>query len=340
MYIQKGVFADISENDYGRINYPGLIFLPTIIQKYIDEGKITVATNAGWQLGGNNVNDVSASIGTTSATALDMIQDNKTFLHVEHDALNFSFPNNIITAESAALTVSNTENTSFAKLVVDTNGQEIGLYSVGENMSGNEAGNTYLTANTTNIFINPGESKSVIAQDQDKSMVEFYRGRVLINEPDLDGGSRGKNFRLKITQDSSSASEGLTFYNTVMDSSLSMYLSPSGLTFFNVDTGDIVATIDSTSGVYSSLSDSRLKENINSISNSDLLYNLNPIDFNFINSTKKSYGFLAQEVESVFPELVKTVGEDTKTLDYTSIIPLLVKEIQLLNQRITTLENV
>jgi len=54
----------------------------------------------------------------------------------------------------------------------------------------------------------------------------------------------------------------------------------------------------------------------------------------------QEYGFVAQELESVFAHAVHT-GEDdlkTKTVDYTCFVPMLVKEIQSLRKRVEALE--
>lgn len=53
------------------------------------------------------------------------------------------------------------------------------------------------------------------------------------------------------------------------------------------------------------------------------------------------YGFLAQEVEEVFPDAVKTDEEGRKLINYTAIIPVLVQSIQelqgVINEQATTI---
>jgi hypothetical protein len=55
----------------------------------------------------------------------------------------------------------------------------------------------------------------------------------------------------------------------------------------------------------------------------------------------QEYGFIAQELEPVFGHAVHTAEDDmqTKSVDYASLVPMLVKEIQSLRNRVAQLEN-
>ncbi len=84
-------------------------------------------------------------------------------------------------------------------------------------------------------------------------------------------------------------------------------------------------------------SDKRLKTNIVSISSAnEKIMQLNPVFYKKKNTlssknySKSEYGFIAQEFEEVFPELIsKTKDTDQlMAIDYTSIIALLTKSIQ------------
>jgi hypothetical protein len=100
-------------------------------------------------------------------------------------------------------------------------------------------------------------------------------------------------------------------------------------------------------GVFNNLSDIRLKENIRDLSleHADLLMDIHPRAFAFKNDLTKSthFGFIAQEVEEVFPNLVKTaVGEDKrecKCVNYLEMIPLLLLKIQDLQSQIDELKS-
>lgn len=83
----------------------------------------------------------------------------------------------------------------------------------------------------------------------------------------------------------------------------------------------------------------RYKENIEDIKSSIL--DLNPVKFNYIKDVKKTttYGFIAEEVAEVFPDLVlyNKAGE-IESVKYHEMPALLLKEIQRLNKRIEAFE--
>jgi hypothetical protein len=98
-----------------------------------------------------------------------------------------------------------------------------------------------------------------------------------------------------------------------------------------------------------SLSDGRLKENIrNATEGLDVINALRPIRYDwktgFGNDRKNQLGFVAQEVEAVFPDAVsewsKTEGDEEayKTVGPGALIPVLVKAIQELTARVAQLE--
>ena len=50
------------------------------------------------------------------------------------------------------------------------------------------------------------------------------------------------------------------------------------------------------------------------------------------------FGFIAQEVEKVVPEIVSGSGDEYRTMETTAIIPLLVEAIKELSEKIDRLE--
>jgi hypothetical protein len=81
-------------------------------------------------------------------------------------------------------------------------------------------------------------------------------------------------------------------------------------------------------GSVQTISDARLKENIESLQYSNNLLKLKPVSFNYKNDEFKHphYGFIAQDVEKLFPKLVKE-SNNIKTLNLTELIPYLVNEV-------------
>ncbi len=53
---------------------------------------------------------------------------------------------------------------------------------------------------------------------------------------------------------------------------------------------------------------------------------------------KKEFGFIAQEVKEIFPELVEESADGVYALNYTGLIPILLEAIKELNVKVTTLE--
>ena len=103
-------------------------------------------------------------------------------------------------------------------------------------------------------------------------------------------------------------------------------------------------------GSYFQVSDLRMKKNIVPISGTlDKIIQLKPSTYNLIDSedqTPKSIGFIAQEVERLFPELVRELDDGYKGLQYDGFAVLAIKAIQEqqniiegLKNRIELLEN-
>jgi len=90
-------------------------------------------------------------------------------------------------------------------------------------------------------------------------------------------------------------------------------------------------------------SDERLKVNINNIDEKDIenLFTLNPIHFNYKKTIQnKHYGFLAQEVEKVFPELVENNNNDGyKTVNYIELIPLMFTKLKCMQKDLDELKD-
>ena len=108
------------------------------------------------------------------------------------------------------------------------------------------------------------------------------------------------------------------------------YNSSSQATFYVTGNGQIWAISTSISGI----SDISTKENIRPIPYGlNSILKLNPVIFdykkdNIGDGVKDNYGFIAQEVEKILPELVKESNESLKTLKMGDILPVLVKAIQ------------
>jgi hypothetical protein len=93
---------------------------------------------------------------------------------------------------------------------------------------------------------------------------------------------------------------------------------------------DVAGDIEYT-GFIADVSDSRLKTNIQSLSpeRGDAIGALQPVSFEMKDREGlRELGFIAQDVEQVFPELVQTSESGTKSMNYIGLIAPMVKAIQ------------
>ena len=119
--------------------------------------------------------------------------------------------------------------------------------------------------------------------------------------------------------------------STAMQAALDLKANLTGATF----TGDVVAPN------FNSNSDRNLKENISKIETaSDIIAQLDGVSFTWKDSGVKTFGFIAQEVEEIIPELIGKNDElGTLTVNYQGIIPFLVEALKEQAARIAVLES-
>jgi hypothetical protein len=119
------------------------------------------------------------------------------------------------------------------------------------------------------------------------------------------------------------------------------------LYFFN-DTGGsngYINQVNNTTVAYTTTSDVRLKNNIRDFQNSGSIIDaIKPRTFDWNWGGKDATGFIAQELNEVFPEAVSAgdVGDEidkTWGVDPAKLVPVLVAEIQSLRRRLAALES-
>jgi hypothetical protein len=100
------------------------------------------------------------------------------------------------------------------------------------------------------------------------------------------------------------------------------------------------------------ISDVTLKENISDLKSSmEIINKLRPVSYNFrpgafgestqevYKSQEVRFGLVAQEVESVIPELVERRGDSLLSINYIEIIPILIDALQSQQEEIETLKD-
>ena len=111
-------------------------------------------------------------------------------------------------------------------------------------------------------------------------------------------------------------------------------------------TGNRSLYVDPSGVLTISVSDSNMKQNIQPIEYGlcNILL-LNPISFNWNSNIQYKFGpqreigLIAQEVKEIIPEIVGRNIDGIYSLDYSRLVPVLIKAITELNERITYLEN-
>ena len=201
-----------------------------------------------------------------------------------------------------------------------------------------------------------GENHGFRANVQGTASRSFgFRTRVIGNASSRYGvfaisdGENGSNFGVFGSAQNASTNYGI--YGIVPTNSNGNSQNPGDFAgFFE---GDVEVT-----GNFAVTSDRKFKENIKDIDSAiESLNNLMPRTYNFIDTNKivlsqgKQYGFIAQELEEIFPELIKEVkkpvfdneGNITEYLEYKSVnyiglISVLTASIQELSKEVEDLK--
>jgi hypothetical protein len=142
--------------------------------------------------------------------------------------------------------------------------------------------------------------------------------------------------------------EGSAFTWTASNSDFGATAPSGGLTLtkvFNViSTATFASSISAGGDVIAfASSDRRLKDNLTRIESSlEKVGKLSGYSFDWNSNQEtysgKDYGVVAQEVEAIFPELVKTRDNGYKAVKYEKLIPVLIEAIKELNEKVEKLK--
>ena len=120
--------------------------------------------------------------------------------------------------------------------------------------------------------------------------------------------------------------------------------SATGYVAYFANSGSATGLYISNTAAWQSTSDLRLKTDIQDLDTTSRLLSLKPRDYLWKsqatsdNSLKRNFGFIAQEVQEVFPELVGESPDGMLSVEYTGLIAPLVKAIQEQQAIITDLQ--
>ena len=128
---------------------------------------------------------------------------------------------------------------------------------------------------------------------------------------------------------SKSSGDGLDLYRGMTDGIVCIKIQQDG-------------TVRNNNGVYGTISDKVLKENITDATpKTEDLKKVRVVNYNLKNDVNKEkmLGVVAQELEEVFPNLVSTDSDGIKSVKTSIFIPILIKAFQELSNKVTALEN-
>ena len=111
--------------------------------------------------------------------------------------------------------------------------------------------------------------------------------------------------------------------------------------FYKSDTKVGSITVTGSATTYVTNSDYRLKEDLQDFAGLDMVSKIPVYDFKWKTDESRSYGVMAHELKKVLPQAVtgEKDAEEMQSVDYSKIVPLLVKSIQELEARLKILEN-
>jgi hypothetical protein len=107
----------------------------------------------------------------------------------------------------------------------------------------------------------------------------------------------------------------------------------------NTQVGSITIVAGTTTA-YNTTSDYRLKQDLKDYSGLDLVSAIKTYDYEWKSNNSRMYGVLAHELEEVLPYAVtgEKDAEEMQGVDYSKIVPILVKAIQELKAEIEELK--
>ena len=124
--------------------------------------------------------------------------------------------------------------------------------------------------------------------------------------------------------------------------STSINMMSNNITSVGTISGSTATFTNVNANTFNASSDYRIKKNIEPINITEYNVNkLNPVHYYNIISNKKDLGFIAHEVQPYFPMLVNgNKDEDAyQSINYSGLIPILVKEIQDLKKEISNIKD-
>lgn len=215
-----------------------------------------------------------------------------------------------------------------------TAGEQIALSSNAYNNSGWKY---QISGNTAELYLqDTGAHKWYTAPSGTAgNAITFTQAMTLDASGNLLVGATTGNFRLLAKRSTAGTVVGI--WNTAEEA--------TQIAFHNIAGGAVGSvTVTASTTAYNTTSDARLKENITDANDAaSLIDALQVRQFDWkSDGSHQRYGFVAQELYEVAPEAVSKPQDpdEMMAVDYSKLVPMLVKEIQSLRQRVAQLEGI
>jgi hypothetical protein len=227
----------------------------------------------------------------------------------------------------ATITLRQVKGTPLSIVEVDSNFTNLNtdLIATQSTVSGHTTSISTLNNTVTNLATSPVFSGNVVLSTDTTSSIAI---NAISNNTHIGGANVGLF---------GSATNGLTNYALYMDYG-DIYSAHPQTWFLNGDltfngSYSVIATD------FNSISDKSLKSNVKPITNPlNVINSLQGVSFKWKDSKENAYGFIAQEVEKVLPEIISTSEEGIKSVKYLQLIAFLVEAIKDQDIRIKKLE--
>jgi len=180
------------------------------------------------------------------------------------------------------------------------------------------------------------ESQNPDAADDGDLRFATYNGTLttrMIITPDgnIGIGINTPNNNLTIKQDGLTANSGLRLISSASSNNWTIFYDTNGYLSF-AKNGSCVTRMDNT-GAFVACSDIRLKQDIENLSGTlEAIMQLRPVSYTFRDSERQTgrpnFGFIAQEVKAVYPELVENCSGEYLGVNYQAFSVLAIKAVQ------------
>ncbi len=223
---------------------------------------------------------------------------------------------------------------NFDQAILDNTGQQ---YTALDFRNNGTTKTDFYFDNTNTLFnIRTRVAAPLIFSTNDSERMRITSGgSLLIGKTARAFGTAGIDFQ----------SNGADCHWTATSSSLVAFnrLSTDGTLIEFAQDGTVEGTISISGNTtsYNTSSDYRLKQDLKDFNGLSLVNQINVYDYQWKSDSTRSYGVMAHELQSILPYAVTGVkdGEKMQGVDYSKIVPILIKSIQELKAEIETLKN-